>query len=66
MRRLDAGHTHRLSLTDAARMCATTPAESIRAADLGVIAVGKWADLTVLSRDLDVIHTYIGGEAAGN
>ena len=55
-----------LSLMDAARMCATTPAESIRAADLGVIAVGKWADLTVLNRDLDVTHTYIGGEAAGN
>jgi N-acetylglucosamine-6-phosphate deacetylase len=47
-------------------MCATTPAESIRAADLGVIALGKWADLTVLNRDLDVTHTYIGGEAAGN
>ena len=55
-----------LSLTDAARMCATTPAESIKAADIGAIAVGKWADLTVLDRDLHVIHTYIGGEAAGN
>jgi len=55
-----------LSLIDAARMCATTPAESIKAADLGAIAAGKWADLTVLDRDLHVMDTYIGGEAAGN
>jgi N-acetylglucosamine-6-phosphate deacetylase len=55
-----------LSLPDAARMCATTPAESIKAADIGAIVVGKWADLTVLDRDLHVAQTYIGGEAAGN
>ena len=55
-----------LSLFDAARMCATTPAESIEAADIGAIASGKWADLTVLDRDLHVAHTYIGGEAGGN
>ena len=55
-----------LSLPDAARMCATTPAESIRAADIGAIAAGNWADLTVLDRDLHVAHTFIGGEAAGN
>ena len=55
-----------LSLPAAARMCATTPAESIKAADLGAIVAGKWADLTVLDRDLHVTRTYIGGEAAGN
>jgi len=55
-----------LSFPDAARMCATTPAQSINAADIGEIAVGKWADLTVLNRDLHVVDTYIGGEAAGN
>ena len=55
-----------LSLPDAARMCATTPAEAIKAADIGAIVAGKWADLTVLDRDLHVTHTYIGGEAAGN
>ena len=55
-----------LSLPEAARMCATTPAESIKAADIGAIADGKWADLTVLNRDLHVTHTYIGGELAGN
>ncbi len=53
-----------LSLTDAARMCATTPAESIKAADIGSIAVGKWADLVVLGRDLHVTQTYLGGEPA--
>ena len=50
----------------AARMCATTPAGAVRAADIGAIAAGKWADLTVLDGDLHVTHTYIGGEAAGN
>jgi N-acetylglucosamine-6-phosphate deacetylase len=55
-----------LSLPDAARMCATTPAEAIKAADIGAIVAGKWADLTVLDRDLRVTHTYVGGEAAGN
>ena len=55
-----------LSLPDASRMCATTPAEAMKAADIGAIAVGKWADLTVLSRDLRVSRVYIGGEPAGN
>ena len=55
-----------LSLPAAARMCATTPAESIKATDIGAIAAGKWADLTVLDGDLHVTHTYIGGEEAGN
>jgi N-acetylglucosamine-6-phosphate deacetylase len=55
-----------LSLPDAARMCATTPAEAIKAADIGVIEAGRWADLTVLDRDLRVAATYIGGEPAGN
>ena len=56
----------RLSLTDAARMCATTPAEAMKVPDIGAIAVGKWADLVVLSRDLRVSGVYIGGEPAGN
>jgi N-acetylglucosamine-6-phosphate deacetylase len=55
-----------LSLSDAARMCATTPAESIKAADIGLIAVGNWADLTVLDRNLQVSRVYIAGEPAGN
>jgi N-acetylglucosamine-6-phosphate deacetylase len=55
-----------LSLQDAARMCATTPAVAMKAADIGVIAPGKWADLTVLDRDLRVSRVFIGGDAAGN
>jgi len=50
-----------LSLSEAARMCATTPAESIDAGDIGSIAVGKWADLVVLDRDLRVRRAYIAG-----
>ena len=55
-----------LSMPDAARMCATTPAAAIGAADIGAIAAGNWADLAVLGRDLRVSRVYIGGEAAGN
>jgi len=55
-----------LSLHDAARMCATTPADAINAADIGAIAPGKWADLTVFDRDLRVSHVFVGGEPAGN
>lgn len=53
-----------LSLTDAARMCATTPAEAMNAREIGSIEVGKAADLAVLSRDLRVIQTYVAGETA--
>ena len=49
-------------LTDAARMCATTPAGAMKAGDIGSIALGKSADLTVLTKDLRVARTYIGGE----
>jgi N-acetylglucosamine-6-phosphate deacetylase len=50
-----------LSLSDASRMCSTTPAEAIREAAIGSIAAGKWADLAVLSRDLRVTQTYLAG-----
>ncbi len=50
-----------LSLPDAARMCATTPAEELGLADLGAITTGKAADLVVLTRDLRVHQTYIQG-----
>jgi N-acetylglucosamine-6-phosphate deacetylase len=55
-----------LSLPDAARMCSTTPAEAMRAADIGAIAAGKWADLAVLGPDLRVSQVFIAGERAGN
>jgi N-acetylglucosamine-6-phosphate deacetylase len=51
-----------LSLPDAARMCATTPATQLKRADIGVIAEGKAADLVVLDRDLRVTQTFIAGE----
>ena len=51
-----------LSLSDASRMCATTPSESVKAADIGSLAVGKWADLAILDRDLKVRDTYVAGE----
>jgi len=55
-----------LSLPDAARMCATTPAAALKQSDIGSIASGKWADLTVLSRDLQVSEVYIAGRRVGN
>ncbi len=59
-------HRLGLALQDAARMCATTPAEALKASGIGAIAVGKWADLAVLDRELRVSRTYIAGEPAGN
>lgn len=54
----------RISLPDAARMCATTPAAAIGAAEFGSIAEGNWADLVILSRDLQIRQTYLAGEPA--
>ena len=53
-----------LSLSDASRMCSTTPAEELGLPDLGAIATGKTADLVVLGRDLRVRQTYLAGELA--
>ena len=53
-----------LPLSDAARMCSTTPAAAMNARELGSIELGKAADLAVLSRDLRVILTYVAGEPA--
>jgi N-acetylglucosamine-6-phosphate deacetylase len=49
------------SLVDAARMCATTPAEQIGLRDAGRIAAGAAADLVVLDQALRVQATYLGG-----
>jgi len=54
----------KLSLPDASRMCATTPAAAIKAPEIGSIATGKWADLVVLDRDLRVARTYLAGESS--
>jgi N-acetylglucosamine-6-phosphate deacetylase len=49
------------SLVDAARMCATTPADQLGLNGLGRIAVGAGADLAVLDSGLRIHSTYIAG-----
>jgi N-acetylglucosamine-6-phosphate deacetylase len=56
----DAG----LSLSDAARLCASTPASELALADTGMIETGAIADLVVLDRSLNVTATYVGGQLA--
>jgi N-acetylglucosamine-6-phosphate deacetylase len=51
-----------LPLTEATRLCSSTPAASMKATQCGSLTVGKWADLAVLTRDLRVARTYVGGE----
>ena len=53
-----------LSLVDAATVCSTTAARAMGLQGFGVIAVGMVADLAVLSADLTVTQTWIGGELA--
>jgi N-acetylglucosamine-6-phosphate deacetylase len=53
-----------LSLVDAARMCATTPARELRLAGQGAIEPGAFADLVVLDGHLRVAQTWVGGELA--
>jgi N-acetylglucosamine-6-phosphate deacetylase len=55
-------HDLKLSLSDASRMCSTTAAEELGLAEYGSIAIGKTADLVVLTRDLRVLQTYVAGE----
>jgi N-acetylglucosamine-6-phosphate deacetylase len=49
------------SLTDAAAMCATTPARQMGRPELGRIEEGALADLVVLDRDLRVVRTFVDG-----
>jgi N-acetylglucosamine-6-phosphate deacetylase len=53
-----------LSLSDAATVCATTPARALGLQGFGVLAPGAMADLVVLDRDLRVVQTWIGGVLA--
>ena len=53
-----------VSWPDAARMCATTPAQELGLVDQGAIAAGNCADLVVLTSDLRVFQTYVGGVTA--
>jgi N-acetylglucosamine-6-phosphate deacetylase len=54
-------HDVGLSLTDAAQMCASTPASELRLKDIGAITTGAIADLVVMDRNLRVKRTYIAG-----
>jgi N-acetylglucosamine-6-phosphate deacetylase len=49
------------SLVDAATMCATTPARELGLAGQGVLAPGALADFAVLTADLQVDQTWVGG-----
>jgi N-acetylglucosamine-6-phosphate deacetylase len=53
-----------LSLSDAAAVCATTPARALGLQGFGVLAAGAMADLVVLDRDLRVVQTWIAGVLA--
>jgi N-acetylglucosamine-6-phosphate deacetylase len=50
-----------LSLVDAARMAATTPARAIGLAEVGVLEPGMRADLVVLDESLSVQRVMRGG-----
>jgi N-acetylglucosamine-6-phosphate deacetylase len=50
-----------LSIVDAATVCSTTPARALHLRGLGVITPGATADLVVLDRDLNVVHTFLAG-----
>ena len=56
----------KLSLVDAARLCATSPARQLRLADTGRIAPGLRADLVVLDSALTVQQVYVRGSRWGN
>jgi len=57
-------HDLRMSVLDAARSCATTPAEALGLAQLGRLSEGWIADLIVLDARLEVRSTFVGGELA--
>jgi N-acetylglucosamine-6-phosphate deacetylase len=50
-----------LALPEAVRMCSTTPARELGLKEMGLIAKGGLADLTVLDRNFRVVQTYVGG-----
>ena len=55
-----------VTVLDAARMCATSPAEQMNLSECGRIAVGAIADLAVLDAELRVRATYLRGQLWGN
>jgi N-acetylglucosamine-6-phosphate deacetylase len=57
-------HEVGLSLTDAAQLCATTPASELRLTGIGSLTAGAIADVVVLDRNLTVTRTYVAGRLA--
>ena len=57
-------HQVGMSLSDASRLCSTTPAAALGLQDRGAIVKGAVADLVVLDRELAVKQTYVGGRLA--
>lgn len=55
---------HGLTMFEAARLCASTPAEALGLHDAGSLAAGQRADLVVMDRSLQVTQTYIAGAPA--
>ena len=53
-----------LSLSDAAVVCASTPARALGLRGFGVIAPGAAADLVVMDRQFRVVQTWIAGNLA--
>lgn len=51
-----------LPLNEVARCCSVNQARSLKLSDRGFIKQGYLADLTLLSPELEVIATYVGGE----
>jgi N-acetylglucosamine-6-phosphate deacetylase len=53
-----------LSLSEASRVCSTTPAAALGLHDRGSVVKGAVADLVVLDRELVVKQTYVAGRLA--
>ena len=53
-----------LSLSDAATVCATTPARTLGLLGFGLLSPGAVADLVVLDRQFRVVQTWISGNLA--
>lgn len=53
------------SLVEAATLCSTTPARELGLTGQGVIVPGSLADLAILTPDLRVAQTWVGGRTSG-
>jgi len=52
----------RIDLVQAVEICSTTPAKTLRLHDQGELLPGRLADFVVLTQDLAVLETWIGGQ----